>query len=290
MTRPVPPPRALEAGIHRDLRPADSYGAYLALDEILAAQRPRSGHHDELLFIIQHQTAELWFKLVIHELQAACRHLLAGDAGPCEKNLARVKMVQRQLFEQWGVLETLTPPEYLRFRHVLGQASGFQSRQYRQVEFLLGNRNRDLLAVFGGDAEAEIILRDTIEAPSLYDCAIRFLAARGHPVPAALLDRDVSQAHEFSDELVNIFVAVYRDPERYWTEYALAERLVDVEDSFQLWRFRHLKTVERIIGHAAGTGGSSGVRFLRQALDYSFFPEIYAVRTEFFRHNGECPA
>lgn len=274
--------RPLEDGIHKDLSRDLSYTGYLGLDRLLSAQHTLSDppHHDELLFIIQHQTAELWLKLVIHELRSAIVHLAADDPGPCEKNLARIKQIQLQLFNQWGVLETLTPTEYSQFRHVLGRASGFQSWQYRLVEFLLGNKNSQMLKVFRRDQQSYEELDQTLNSPSLYDQLMAFLARKGHAVPAELLHRDWSLPHEKNDALVRVFLKIYQSPDQYWTEYALAERLVDVEESFQLWRFRHMKTVERIIGFSSGTGGSSGVPFLRRALEFTFFPEIFAVRTE----------
>lgn len=274
--------RCLEATIHTDLRGRLDYRSYLGLDRILSAQNTLSDppHHDELLFIIQHQTSELWFKLIIHELRAAMRHLAADDPDPCLKILARVKQVQQQLFSQWAVLETLTPSEYVQFRNVLGEASGFQSFQYRLVEFLLGNKNGAVVALFDHDENARALLADALEKPSLYDEFLRFLSRCGHPVPARQVERDWSRAHRRDPELVPVLLEIYRHPQRYWTEYALCERLVDVEESFQLWRFRHLKTVERIIGFKPGTGGSSGVGFLRQALELTFFPELMDVRTE----------
>jgi len=274
--------RPLEAGIHRDLDQQLTYSGYLGLDRILNAQQPLSDppHHDEMLFIIQHQTAELWFKLLIHELQAAMRHLAADEPGPCEKNLARMRQVQRQLFEQWAVLETLTPTEYAQFRHVLGQASGFQSPQYRLVEFLLGNKDEGMLAIFRHDPQALESLQRALHEPSLYDRFLAFLSRCGHAVPEDVLQRDFRLPHARDPRLVALFRAIYAEPEEQWVEYALAERLVDVEESFQLWRFRHMKTVERIIGYKRGTGGSSGVGFLKQALDTQFFPELWDVRTE----------
>lgn len=277
--------RPLESGIHTDLSRDLSYTGYLGLDQILNAQHPLSqpAHHDELLFIIQHQTAELWFKLIIHELRAAIAHLAADEPGQCEKNLARVKQIQQQLFNQWGVLETLTPSEYSQFRQVLGRASGFQSWQYRLVEFMLGNKNAEMLTVFKHDDLARDDLENALRAPSLYDEFLRYLGRLGHQLPESLLTRDWAQARERNEALVQVFVKIYQEPQKHWTEYALAERFVDVEESFQLWRFRHLKTVERIIGYSTGTGGSSGVSFLRKALDFTFFPEIFAVRTELMK-------
>ncbi len=273
--------RALEQGITTDLRGRLTYDGYLRLDALLSAQQPLSQpeHHDELLFIIQHQTSELWLKLLVHELSAALRHLQRDEVGPVQKILARVKQVQRQLFEQWSVLETLTPTEYAQFRHVLGPASGFQSLQYRTVEFLLGNKNAAMLAVFDYAPAQQAALARVLHAPALYDEFLRHLARMGHAVPAHCVERDFSLPHRRTPELLPVFEAIYRDPQTHWSAYALCEQLVDVEESFQLWRFRHMKTVERIIGYKRGTGGSSGVGFLSKALELTFFPELLDVRT-----------
>jgi len=274
--------RELESSIQTNLEGRLDYSSYLDLPRILSAQHQLSDppHHDELLFIIQHQTSELWFKLIIHELRAAIQHLADDDPGPCMKILARVKLVQSQLFDQWAVLETLTPSEYVEFRNVFGDASGFQSHQYRLVEFLLGNKNAQMLGLFEHVPEARSELASALESPSLYDAFLFFLSRHGHEIPPQCLNRDLTRAHQRTPELVPVFVEIYRDTERFWTEYALCERLIDVEQSFQLWRFRHLKTVERIIGFKQGTGGSSGVSFLKKALDLTFFPELLDVRTE----------
>ena len=273
--------RELEAGLELDLKDRLTYGGYLQLDRLLSAQHPLSDppHHDEMLFIIQHQVSELWLKLLVHELRAAIAYLQRDEVDACLKILARVKQVQRQLFEQWAVLETLTPSEYLEFRQVLGPASGFQSLQYRMVEFLLGNKNAGMLQVFEHDAGAHAQLEAVLRAPSLYDEFLRCLARRGHAVPAELTERDWSLPHARNEQLIPVFKRIYEDTARYWQEYHLAEQLVDVEESFQLWRFRHMKTVERIIGYRRGTGGSSGVAFLKKALDLTFFPELLEVRT-----------
>jgi tryptophan 2,3-dioxygenase len=259
-----------------------TYAQYLGLYRLLDAQHPLSQQvqNDEMLFIIQHQVSELWLKLVIHELQSALRHIANDDPGPVSKILARVKQVQRQLFEQWAVLETLTPSEYAEFRGVLRSASGFQSLQYRMVEFLLGNKHADMLRVFAHDPAAQAELRAILDAPSLYDEFLRFLARRGHAIPAAHIERDWQEPHERDAALVPVFKRIYDNPHDYWVEYELCEKLVDVEESFQLWRFRHMKTVERVIGFKRGTGGSSGVGFLRKAMDLTFFPELLDVRTE----------
>jgi len=273
--------RPLEAGIHRELGEQLSYSDYLGLDKVLNAQCPLSDpeHHDEMLFIIQHQTTELWFKLIIHELRSAINHLRRDESGPCEKNLARIRQVQRQLFEQWGVLSTLTPAEYTEFRGVLGRASGFQSPQYRLLEFLLGNKNRDLISIFQHMPENQMVLQKALDRRSLYDEFLAFLARRGHAIPNEVLDRDFADPYLENPDVCGCILRIYQNPDEYWTEYALCERLIDVEESFQLWRFRHMKTVERIIGYKIGTGGSSGVGFLKQALELSFFPELWSVRT-----------
>jgi tryptophan 2,3-dioxygenase len=274
--------REVEAGVTRDLRDRQTYAGYLHLDRLLSAQVPLSDpeHHDELLFIVQHQTSELWMRLIIHELDAVLTALSIDDLGPAQKGLARVKQIQRQLFEQWGVLATLTPSEYVKFRDVLGPASGFQSLQYRIIEFQLGNKNRQMLSVFRHSEEDLARLTAVLEAPSLYDAFLRYLARRDYPVPIDLLERDVSEPHRRREDLIPVFKAIYDAPKRDWEAYEMCEELVDVEESFQLWRFRHMKTVERIIGHKRGTGGSSGVGFLRRALDLTFFPELLDVRTE----------
>ena len=271
--------RELETGIETDLNGKITYGGYLQLGTLLSAQRPLTGHHDEMLFIVQHHVSELWMKLVIHELKSAIGDLRRDDVDACLKVLARVKQVQRQLFEQWAVLETLTPAEYLEFRDMLGSSSGFQSLQYRMIEFMLGNKHADMLAVFAHDPEAQAQLREVLEAPSLYDEFLRYLARRGHAVPAELIERDWTQPYHRNAALLPVLKRIYEDRGGFWPEYHLCEQLVDVEESFQLWRFRHMKTVERIIGHRRGTGGSSGVSFLKKALELEFFPELLDVRT-----------
>jgi tryptophan 2,3-dioxygenase len=260
--------REIETGIHRDLTASLSYSDYLDLDTVLNAQHPlsRPMHHDEMLFIIQHQTSELWFKLIIHELRAVMDNIRADHLKPCFKILARVKEVQQQLFNQWAVLETLTPSEYAQFRHVFGHASGFQSAQFREVEFMLGNNVHERLA-------------RVLRSPSIYDEFLRYLSRQGHPVPGERVDRDWREPYEQHPGVVAVFKDIYEDTGRYWEAYDMCEKLVDVEENFQLWRFRHLKTVERIIGFKRGTGGSSGVAFLRKALDFRLFPELIDVRT-----------
>jgi tryptophan 2,3-dioxygenase len=271
--------RPLEDGIERDLRGLN-YGSYLRLDQLLSAQLPLSDRHDEMLFIIQHQTTELWMKLVIHELRSAMALVGADELAPALKRLARIKHVQKQMTDQWSVLATLTPSEYAQFRHLLGKSSGFQSAQYRLLEFLLGNKNAAMIAVFEHDPAARDELRQALCAPSLYDEFLLFLSRRGYPIPAELLERDWTQPHTLNQELVHVFAAVYEKPEQQWDVYETCEELVDIEDTFQTWRFRHLKTVERIIGYKKGTGGSSGVAFLQRALSLTFFPELFAVRTD----------
>ncbi|MHA7141131.1 MULTISPECIES: tryptophan 2,3-dioxygenase [unclassified Arthrobacter] len=277
--------RDLEAGIEKDFTAKMSYGSYLSLGELLAAQHPvsRPEHHDEMLFIIQHQTSELWLKLVLHELRAVRAKLQVDDLRSAMKGIARIKHIQRSLTEQWSVLATLTPSEYAEFRGDLGASSGFQSYQYRAVEFLLGNKNAGMLEVFANDPEAQELLATLLDQTSIYDEFIRFLSRRGHNIPAELLERDLRTAHVFNPELVQVYKAVYENAEDNWDLYEACEELVDLEDNFQLWRFRHLKTVERTIGFKRGTGGSSGVGFLQKALELTFFPELYAVRTEIGR-------
>jgi tryptophan 2,3-dioxygenase len=272
--------RPIEAGVTVDLQSEQTYGSYLDLERLLAAQHPVSDHHDEMLFIIQHQVTELWLKLLIHELRSAIALIAADDLPPALKRLARIKHIQRQLFEQWSVLATLTPIEYAQFRDQLGAASGFQSLQYRTVEFLLGNKNAAMLQVFAHDRRAHAALAADLGAPSLYDEFLRYLARHGHDLPSGVIERDWSRPYQGSPEVVEVFRTIYADPQSHWQAYETAEELVDVEESFQLWRFRHVKTVERIIGFKRGTGGSSGVSFLRKALELTFFPELFAVRTE----------
>ncbi len=273
--------RPREEGVLRDFRKALSYGEYLHLDEVLGAQHPMSQpqHHDEMLFIIQHQTSELWLKLMLHELTSARDGFRTDEVSLVLKRLARVKEIQHVLTQQWSVLATLTPSEYVEFRDFLATSSGFQSWQYRAVEFILGNKNPDMVEVFAHDEVVHSRLETLLHEPSLYDEFLRYLSRHGHQVPAAVLNRDYTRAYVHNDDLVQTFKVIYSDPRHHWIEYETCEELVDVEDNFQLWRFRHLKTVERTIGFKAGTGGSSGVKFLARALDLTFFPELYAVRT-----------
>jgi tryptophan 2,3-dioxygenase len=281
MSPDLPNQRPIEAGVITDLSDRLSYGGYLRLDLLLSAQQPVSKpvHHDELLFIIQHQVAELWLKLVIHELRAALAELQRDNLGAVQKILARVKQVQRQLFEQWGVLETLTPSEYVKFRSVLGDASGFQSLQYRLIEFQLGNKNRDVIAVHKRDPAGYERLERALHAPSLYDEVLRVLSRRGYGIPEEYIDRDFSEPYAPSKAVTAAWLGVYHNAEKDWDLYEMAERLVDLDQKFQLWRFHHLKTVERVIGYKPGTGGTGGVSYLAKALELKFFPELWQVRT-----------
>ena len=269
-----------DPGIITELAADTSYGGYLQLERLLGAQQPRSSHHDEMLFIIQHQTSELWMKLMIHELAAAIEHVRLDRLAPCFKILARVKQIQRQLFEQWGVLETLTPSEYMEFRNVLGPASGLQSHQFRAIEFMLGNKIANRVDVHRYDPAITSFLEKLLTSPGIYDEFLRYLARKGMPVPPERVERDWSQPYERHNGVVLVFKSIYENTERYWAEYDMCEKLVDVEENFLLWRFRHVKTVERIIGYKRGTGGTAGVSFLRKTLETSLFPELIDVRTE----------
>ncbi len=277
--------RPFEETIQTDFSHQLDYGGYLHLDELLGAQKPLSvpEHHDEMLFIIQHQTSELWMKLVVHELRAAIAFVQQDRLEPTFKILARVKHIQRMLYEQWAVLETLTPSEYVQFRGVLGHASGFQSHQFRMIEFLFGNKDPDAVRVFKHKPEIEGALRGVLSSPSLYDEFLRHLSRRGFPIPESSVERDWSQPYTEREEVVAALKLIYDFPEQHWDAYEMAEKLVDVEEQFALWRFRHMMTVERIIGHKMGTGGSSGVSFLRKAVNIRLFPELWAVRTEIGR-------
>src|ERR1700720_2406841 len=257
-----------------------SYSDYLHLERVLEAQEPLSTAHDELLFIIQHQTSELWMKLAIHEIDAA-RKAVAGDAlQPAFKMLSRVARIFEQLNNAWDVLRTMTPSEYTRFRGELGQSSGLQSWQYRQIEFMVGNRNRAMLRPHVHRPDILALLEGELLRPSLYDEALRFLSRNGVAVPRASLERDLSSAYEMSDGVVAAWRIVYEAPETHWPLYELAEKLVDFEDYFRRWRFNHVTTVERVIGFKRGTGGSSGVSYLRKMLDVVLFPELWQARTE----------
>ncbi len=270
-----------DTGMITDLAFETAYGGYLRLDLVLSAQQPRSSppHHDEMMFIIQHQTSELWMKLMLHELSAAIAHVQADRLEATFKILARVKQVQRQLFEQWAVLETLTPAEYVEFRDALGPASGLQSFQFRAIEFLLGNKSARMIDVHRHDAAGSAQLQTLLESPSLYDEFLRHLARRGLPVPAQSVERDWTLPYSSSQGVVSVLKTIYENREQYWDAYEMCEKLVDVEENFQLWRFRHVKTVERVIGFKRGTGGTAGVSFLRRTLEVALFPELIEVRT-----------
>ena len=257
-----------------------SYGDYLRLDAILGAQHPLSPAHDEMLFIIQHQTSELWMKLMLHELTATIGNIAIDALDPAFKQLARVSRIMEQLVHAWDVLATMTPPEYSALRGYLGQSSGFQSFQYRAIEFSLGNKNALMLRPHAHSPERLAMVQVVYEAPSLYDEALRLLARRGLPGPASHIDRDWTQAYPADDGVKEAWLTVYRDPKRYWDLYQLGEELTDLEDAFRLWRFRHLTTVERVIGFKRGTGGTDGVSYLRKMLDVVLFPEIWDLRTE----------
>ena len=263
-------------GAHTDFAGEMSYGDYLALDQLLSAQHPRSTNHNEMLFIIQHQTTELWMKLMLHELRAARDRIRGDDLPPAFKMLARVSRIMAQLIQAWDVLSTLTPSEYLDFRGVLGRASGFQSHQYRLIEFVLGNKNAGMMAPHRHRAEIHAELETELAAPSLYHEAIRLLGRRGFPVTA---ERDFRVAHVADPAIEAAWTAVYRDPAHHWDMYELAEELVDLEDYFRQWRFRHVTTVERVIGGRRGTGGTAGVPYLRGLLEIRLFPELWVVRT-----------
>ena len=282
MDKPDPQRQALAglaAEAHTDFSRSMSYGDYLQLDTLLAAQQPVSDRHDELLFIIIHQATELWMKLVLHELNAACDFVRRDELQPAFKNLARVSRIQAQLIQSWDVLSTMTPSDYSSFRDQLGQSSGFQSAQYRLIEFALGNKQAKRIEPHRHLPELSARLDAALAAPSLYDEAIRLIARRGFAIDAEVLERDVREPHQAQASVLAAWLEIYRDPERYWDLYQLAEELVDLEDWFQQWRFRHLTTVQRVIGFKRGTGGTAGVGYLKQVLDIVFFPELWEVRT-----------
>lgn len=269
-----------EESAQLDFSAAMSYGDYLQLDAILGAQKPLSPDHNEMLFIVQHQTSELWMKLMLHELHAAIARIAADELGPAFKMLARVSRIMEQLVHAWDVLATMTPPEYSAIRPYLASSSGFQSYQYRCIEFALGNKNPAMLKPHAHRADLLAPVQAAFEAPSLYDESLRLLARRGLPIPASHLSRDWTQPYVADDAVEQAWLSVYRDPQHYWDLYQLGEELTDLEDAFRLWRFRHLSTVERIIGHKRGTGGTGGVSYLRRMLDVVLFPEIWRLRTD----------
>ena len=282
---PAPASALPEAIVHEERAQLDfsqsmSYGDYLQLDAVLTAQKPLSPAHDEMLFIVQHQTSELWMKLMLHELRAAIGHIARDELQPAFKMLARVSKIMEQLVHAWDVLATMTPPEYSAMRPYLGSSSGFQSYQYRCIEFALGNKNRAMLQPHTHRPDLLAQVQASYEAPSLYDEALRLLARRGIPVPASHLDRDWTQPYTESEAVKNAWLAVYRAPQQHWDLYQLGEELTDLEDAFRLWRFRHVTTVERVIGFKRGTGGTGGVSYLRKMLDVVLFPEIWTLRTD----------
>ena len=262
-----------------DFSKSMSYGDYLQLDAILTAQKPLSPAHDEMLFIVQHQTSELWMKLMLHELRAAIAHIARDELPPAFKMLARVSKIMEQLVHAWDVLATMTPPEYSAMRPYLGQSSGFQSYQYRCIEFSMGNKNRAMLKPHEHRADLLAQVQAAYEAPSLYDEALRLMARRGIEVPASHTERDWTQPYAESEAVEQAWLTVYRNPEQHWDLYQLGEELTDLEDAFRLWRFRHVTTVERVIGFKRGTGGTGGVSYLRKMLDVVLFPEIWRLRT-----------
>ena len=268
-----------ETGIHTNFREDMTYGDYLQLDSILSSQKRLSGHHDEMLFIIIHQVSELWMKLILHELTSAIRAIQDDKMQAAFKMLARVTKIQTQIIQAWDVLSTLTPAEYLEFRDKLGKASGFQSFQYRQIEFALGYKTKHILKIYEQDIALFEQLEKVYNAPSIYDVSIQALAKAGFQLNPTVLNRDYSVTYGGDESVANAWKEVYRNVDKYWNLYQLAEKLVDVEDWLQQWRFRHMKTVERIIGFKTGTGGSSGVNYLRKVLDHRFFPELWDLRT-----------
>ena len=269
-----------EADVQLDFAHSMSYGDYLSLDAILGAQHPRSPDHNEMLFIVQHQTSELWMKLMLHELRAAMAHIAQDELGTAFKMLARVSRIMEQLVHAWDVLATMTPPEYSAIRPYLDSSSGFQSYQYRCIEFSLGNKNAAMLRPHAHRPDLLAHVEAAYRSPSLYDEALRLLARRGISVPATHLERDWSLPYPADGGVEAAWLVVYRDPQRYWDLYQLGEELTDLEDAFRLWRFRHVTTVERVIGFKRGTGGTGGVSYLRKMLDVVLFPEIWSLRTQ----------
>ncbi|AMM92203.1 tryptophan 2,3-dioxygenase [Peribacillus simplex] len=270
----------LEEGIVTDFDKDMSYGDYLQLNQILSSQHRLSGHHDEMLFIVIHQTSELWMKLILHELTAAKDHIEAGRLEPSFKMLSRVARIQQQLIQSWNVLSTLTPSDYMEFREKLGNSSGFQSFQNRLIEFAMGQKNSQILAVFRHQPELYESMKATLNKPSIYDAAIGALAARGLPVDESVLNRDWPETYRENASVESAWLTVYRDVHKYWDLYELAEKLVDIGSQQQFWRFNHMSTVERIIGNKTGTGGSSGVSYLKKVVEQPFFPELWTLRTK----------
>ncbi|MGK7376574.1 tryptophan 2,3-dioxygenase [Planococcus sp. 1R117A] len=269
-----------EKGIHTDFQQSMTYGEYLQLDQLLSAQSSMSGEHDEALFIIIHQVSELWMKLILHELDAAISHVNQDKLQPAFKQLARVSKIQSQIIQAWDVLATMTPADYLKFRDTLGNASGFQSYQYRMIEFALGYKTKHVLKIYEKEPALHKELVLAFNKPSIYDAAIQKLARSGLYIESDVLDRDVTTVYESNISVKTAWKTVYQNTDEYWELYQLAEKLVDIEDCLQQWRFRHMKTVERIIGFRQGTGGSSGVHYLKKVLDHYFFPELWELRTD----------
>jgi tryptophan 2,3-dioxygenase len=272
--------REVEDTIHTDLKGQMSYGQYLQLGDLLSTQKTLSSEHDEMLFIIIHQASELWLKLAGHEVESAIRNLTDNNYRHAFKVVARVKLILNQLTQSWNILSTMTPVDYLRFRDRLGPASGFQSYSYRKLEFLLGNKNEKLIEVHRHDSAVHAELSETLQSPGLYDVVLRKLDESGFSIDAEKLDRDFSLPYEPNESVERAWLEIYQNADKYFELYELAEKLVDIEDAFQNWRFKHMYTVQRIIGNRMGTGGSSGVSFLNKALDISFFPELLSIRTK----------
>ena len=268
-----------DEAVHWDLGSSLSYGEYLQLDKILDAQKPLSFEHDEMLFILVHQTSELWMRLFLHELAGVLECVRRDNLDPSFKMLSRISRVQTQLTATWDVLSTMTPSDYSAFRNALGRSSGFQSFQYRMLEFLLGNKNADTIEVHKRDEQAHAALKRALAAPSLYDEVLRLLSRRGYGIPEEYLTRDFSEPYHASKQVAGAWLGVYHNAEKDWDLYELAERLIDMDHKFQLWRCHHLKTVERIIGYKRGTGGTGGVSYLTKALELRFFPELWSIRT-----------
>jgi tryptophan 2,3-dioxygenase len=272
--------KQMNEGIYTDFQDKMTYGEYLNLDRLLSSQKRLSDHHDEMLFIIIHQVSELWMKLILHEINAAIGSIRTGELSAAFKMLARVSKTQTQIIQAWDVLSTLTPSEYMEFRDQLGQASGFQSYQYRMIEFALGYKNKHILAIYKKDPVLHAELTNALHTPSLYDVAILALSKEGFQIDQQLLERDLSNPYQPNSSVEAAWLEVYKKVDKYWDLYQLAEKLVDIEDWLQQWRFRHMKTVERIIGHKTGTGGSAGVGYLKKVLDHRFFPELWDLRTK----------
>lgn len=270
----------LEEGMVTDFEKEMSYGDYLQLDQVLSSQRLLSGHHDEMLFIVIHQTSELWMKLILHELTAATEHITEGRLEPSFKMLSRISRIQQQLIQSWNVLSTLTPSDYMEFRDKLGNSSGFQSFQNRMIECAMGQKNKRILTVFRHQPSLYESMMASLNRPSIYDAAIGALAARGFSIDESILNKDWSEPYLENESVEKAWLAVYRDVHQYWDLYELAEKLVDIGSQQQAWRFNHMSTVERIIGQRMGTGGSTGVNYLKKVVEQPFFPELWTLRTK----------